>query len=190
MKFGIRELLFLVVMLGLLGSTYFFVFAKANTRTTLLREEIASRQQALANLRTTTAGIDDLGRKIDELQRAIHFFESKLPKEKEIDDILKQVWQMAGNNNLELKTVKPLKSERGPNYSEQPIEMKLAGSFEGFYSFMLELEKMQRITRVSAMKLAKIDDRDGEMQADLTLSIFFEPDTRAPNPADTAAGTN
>jgi hypothetical protein len=27
------------------------------------------------------------------------------------------------------------------------------------------------------MKLEKISDKDGEMQAGMTLSIFFEPDT-------------
>jgi hypothetical protein len=30
---------------------------------------------------------------------------------------------------------------------------------------------------VTHMDLQKINDRDGEMQARMTLSIFFEPDT-------------
>ncbi len=61
--------------------------------------------------------------------------------------------------------------------------MSLSGDFNGFYSFMLQLEKLPRITRVGQMNLAKINDRDGEMQAQLTLSIFFEPDTRNANVA-------
>ncbi len=55
--------------------------------------------------------------------------------------------------------------------------MSLQGNFNGFYSFLLQLEKLQRITRVTQMDLQKINDRDGEMTAALTLSIFFEPDT-------------
>jgi Tfp pilus assembly protein PilO len=93
-----------------------------------------------------------------------------------VDKILKEVWQMAEANSLQTKTVKTLKSERGPNYSEQPIQMNLAGDFNGFYAFLLQLEKLPRITRVSQMKLEKIDERDGEMTAQMTLSIFFEPD--------------
>ena len=57
------------------------------------------------------------------------------------------------------------------------IQLSLAGDFNGFYAFLLQLEKLPRITRVSQMKLEKIDERDGEMQAQMTLSIFFEPDT-------------
>src|SRR6476469_2707038 len=176
MKFGIREIVFVVVMLGLIGSTNYIFFSKANVKKQELLKEIHDRQAALSNLQQATAGIDDLNHKIDDLQKAITFFESKLPQEKEVDKILKEVWQMAEANSLQTKTIKTLKTERGPNYSEQPIDMSLAGDFNGFYAFLLQLEKLPRITRVSQMKLEKINERDGEMTAQLTLSIFFEPE--------------
>ncbi len=179
MKFGIRELILVSAMIGLLVCSYFFVFAKSNAKRRELSDEISAKRTALANLKQATVGVDDLNRKIEELQRAISFFESKLPQEREVDKILKEVWQMAEANSLQTKTVKTLKSERGPNYSEQPIQMHLAGDFNGFYEFLLQLEKLPRITRVSQMKLEKIDERDGEMSAQLTLSIFFEPDASA-----------
>jgi len=179
MKHGAREFLFICVMLGLLASSYFFVFAKANEKRQQMLSDLHQKQTALANLRQSTAGIDDLNRKIAELQKAIAFFESKLPQEKEIDKILKEVWQLAEGNSLQCKTIKTLKSERCANYSEQPIEMSLSGSFEGFYSFMLQLEKLPRITRTMKMDLEKISGHDGDMSAKLTMSIFFEPETGA-----------
>ena len=50
MKFGIREIVFVVVMLGLLGSTNYFVFSKANVKKQELLKEIHDRQAALSNL--------------------------------------------------------------------------------------------------------------------------------------------
>lgn len=179
MKFGIRELILVSAMVGLLVCSYLFVFAKSNVKRQTLRNEIANRKAALSNLKQATAGIDDLGKKVDELQRAIDFFEKKLPAEREVDTILKEVWQMAEANSLQTRTVKTLRSDRGPNYSEQPIQMTLSGDFNGFYAFLLQLEKLPRITRVSNMRLEKINERDGEMTAQLTLSIFFEPDAQA-----------
>jgi type IV pilus assembly protein PilO len=176
MKLGARELLFILVMLGLLGASYWFVFKKANERRTALMADIRQKQDALEDLSRRTAGIDDLNRKIDELQQAIDFFESKLPQEKEIDKILREVAQMAEANSLQTKTIRQLNGERGSHYREQPIQLSITGDFTGFYSFLLQLEKLQRITRITQMKLEKIDDRNGEMQANLTLSIFFEPD--------------
>src|SRR5215208_4007309 len=158
MKFGIREVIFVVVMLGLLGSTNYFVFTKANKKKQDLLTDIRQKQTALSNLQAATAGIDDLNRKIEELQQAITFFESKLPQEKEVDKILKEVWQMAEANSLQTKTIKTMRTDRGANYSEQPIQMNLAGDFEGFYAFLLQLEKLPRITRVSQMKLEKINE--------------------------------
>src|SRR3982751_796872 len=153
MKFGIREVIFVVVMLGLLGSTNYFIFSKSNQRKAERLAEIHTRQLALTNLQQATAGIEDMNRKIDELQKAINFFESKLPKEKEVEEMVKEVWQMAEANNLQTKAIKTAKSERGANYSEQPIQMSLSGDFYGFYSFLQQLEKLPRITRVSQMKL-------------------------------------
>ena len=177
MKFGLREIIFVIVMLGLLGSTNYFVFSKANKKKQDLLADIHTKQASLSNFQQATAGIEDLNNKIDELQKAITFFESKLPQEKEIDKILKEVWQMAEANQLTTKTIKTMKAQRGPNYSEQPIQLSLSGDFNGFYAFLLQLEKLQRITRITDMNLQKISDRDGEMQAQMTLSIFFEPDT-------------
>src|SRR5207237_272995 len=114
-------------------------------------------------LKTATTGISDLEKKIADLQSAIAFFESKLPQEKEIDKILQELWQMAEANALQTKTIKTLKSERAGGYSEQPIQMTLSGDFHGFYSFLLQLEKLSRITRVSQLKLEKITTNEGEM---------------------------
>ena len=177
MKFGMREVIFLAVMVGLLGCAYFFVFKKSEQRKVELRAQIEASQTKLNNLQQATIGIDDINRKIEELQKAITFFESKLPQEKEVDKILKEVWQIAESNSLQTKTIKTLRTERAANYSEQPIQMNLSGDFNGFYSFLLQLEKLPRITRVTQMNLTKITNRDGEMQAQLTLSIFFEPES-------------
>ena len=164
-------------MIALLVCSYFFVFTKANAKREKMKAEMSTWRKELGTLDQKTAGIDNIGRKIEDLQKAILFFEKKLPQEREVDKILKEVWQMAEANSLQTKTVKTLKSDRGGNYSEQPIQMNLAGDFNGFYAFLLQLEKLPRITRVSQMKLEKINERDGEMAAQLTLSIFFEPET-------------
>ena len=177
MRFGIRELIFVALMIGLLVSTWVFVFKKATLRREQKLADISQMDKALGNLHKATAGIDDLNRKISELQKAIDFFASKLPQAKEMDKVLTEVSQMADANSLQSKTVKSLKTERGANYSEQSIQMNLSGDFNGFYSFLLQLEKLPRITRVTNMALSKITDVEGVMSAKVTLSIFFEPET-------------
>ena len=176
MKFGIREIIFVALMVALLAGTYLFVFSKTNAKREALLKDISTKEKMLNDLRVATSGIDDMNAKIDELSKAIEFFSQKLPKEKDVGDMLPQFWDMAKTNSLQSKTVKPDKPEVGPNYSELPIQMSLSGDFNGFYSFLLQLEKLPRITKITDMHLNKIQDHDGEMQATMTLSIFFEPD--------------
>ena len=176
MKLGIRELLFFGLMCGLLACSYLFVFKPAAQKRLDRQTEMEKKRVALVNLRQSTAGIQDLERKIEEVEKAIKFFESKLPQEKEVDKILTEVSKTAEQNNLLTKTFKTLKSERNAGYTEQPIVMTLSGDFQGFHAYLRQVEKMSRIIRVNQMKLEKITARDGEMQAMLTMSIFFESD--------------
>jgi type IV pilus assembly protein PilO len=184
MKFGIRELLLFVVMVGLLGCSYVFVFKKMDQNRLALAQQVQQKQKALTDLRDATAGVESLDQKINDLQKTILFFDSRLPAEREVDTVLKEVWQMAQDNALQTRTVKTLPTESIASVRRQPIEMSLSGDFRGFYSFLLALEKLPRLTRVTDMDLQKINERDGEMTAKVTLSIFFEPDSA---PAGTSA---
>lgn len=176
MKLGLREALFVLVILGLLGSSWWFGFRKMDAKRAALEAGMSAKQAALSNLRRSTAGVEDVELKLQQLADAIRFFESKLPQEKELETILDRVWKIAEANKLASRTVRTLKTERGPNYSEQQLQVTLSGDFEGFYQFLLDFEQLPRITRIGKMNLQKINDHEGQMTADLVLSVFFEPD--------------
>jgi type IV pilus assembly protein PilO len=176
MKFGIREIAFIVVMLGMLAALKLVVWDKAQAKIMERERKTEERVKALSDLERATSDVADLDKKVAELEEAIKFFEKKLPQERDIDQILKEVWNMAEQNQLTTKTIKTMKSQRGAAYSEQPIEMSLSGNFNGFYEFLLKLEKLPRLTRINQLSLDKIDHKEGEMEAKLVLSIFFEPE--------------
>lgn len=173
MKVGIRELIFLSLIAGLIAVSVIY-FRRESAALAAREAKVVQKEQAMENLRTATAGIENLDAKIVELQKAIVFFESKLPQNHEVGRVLDEVSNVATANSLETRSFKPLPAEPNANYNEQRIEMTLSGDFNGFYSFLLQLEKLPRITRLMQMKLDKINDRDGEMTAKVTLSIFFE----------------
>jgi len=60
---------------------------------------------------------------------------------------------------------------------EQPLEMSISGDFDDFYSFLLKLEQLDRITRMPDVKIKKSETVDGTMEASFTLSIYFESDS-------------
>ncbi len=177
MRFGLREALFVLLLLGMPAAAYFFVFQPRNEQIAEARKEVAQKQAKLTELEKATKSIDDLGAEIDELKEAISFVEQQLPAQREVDVILREVWELAAKHKLRPESVRPDKIVPQSHYTELPIKLVIVGDFDGFYEFLLALEDLPRITRLPQMKLQKLQGKDvddGAMKADLVLSIFFE----------------
>ena len=174
MRFGIRELVFLMLLLAMPVAGYLFVYEPRNTQYAAAREEIKVKQEKLRQLELATANINDLGSEIDHLTEAIALFEQKLPAGREVEVILKQVWELAAKNKLTPRSVRTDPPTKRAQFAEQPIKMVITGDFDDFYSFLLDLEKLNRITQLPVVKMKKMDSDDGQMQADIVLSIFYE----------------
>jgi type IV pilus assembly protein PilO len=173
MRFGYREIVFFLVLLGLPVAAFVFVFQPVNDEIEQVRVENAAKQTKLDRLEVARH-IEDLGNEIQKLDESIEMFEAKLPAEKEVEVILKEVWQLASQHGLRPRSVRTEKPVAATMYSELPIKMEIIGDFDGFYSFLLDLEQLSRITRIPDMKLSKLHDTEGHMKAGFTLSIFFE----------------
>jgi len=128
----------------------------------------------MSELRTALDGIKDLDAEVAKLSDAVTFFESKLPARHEIHKILEQVTKIAEAHRLETRLFKTLKPKPFAEYSEQPIKMEVYGDFDSYYQFLLDVEKLPRITKVNEMKLEKDKVNEGAMSAIFTLSIFFD----------------
>ncbi len=182
MRFGLRECIFILLLLAVPVAAFFFVFEPRNKQINDIREEIRQKQVKLEGLEAATRRIPDLGKEIDRLSTAINVIEQKLPDERRIDEVLKQVWELATKQRLTPKSVRTDKPMATLQYSELPIQMEIIGDFDGFYSFLLELEKLPRIMQLPKMKLTKLAGKEaeqGQMKAEVILSVFFEADDSA-----------
>ena len=181
MKVGLREIVFLVLLVAIPVGSWQWIFRPRALHNDLILQEIQVRQEKLRELNKATATIGNLKKEIVSLQEAINFFQSKLPNEKEIDKVLREVWLVAEANNVVTKSIRVLKRGRqellvGPSGpQEQVISMELYGDFMGFYAFLQAMENQPRIMRIQKMTLATpADSSPGMVQANLILSIFFE----------------
>jgi len=175
MRFGAREMIFVVLLLAMPVAAYFFVFEPRNKQIVQARMEIRDKQAKLEQLETATRTIPDLDMEIIKLADAVAVFEQKLPAEQEVEVILKEVWNLADRHGLRPRSVRTDRTIPGEQYAEMPIKMVIVGDFDGYYSFLLDLEKLRRITRMPQMKLKKIPAQEGAMEAEVVLSIFFDP---------------
>lgn len=183
MKVGLRECLVLGVLVAIPLCAWWLVFRPHNRRDNEMRKQLEAKQARLQALNRATGTIGNLRREIGSLHKGIKFFQSKLPSEKEIDKVLREVWNLAEANHLTTKSIRTQKRAGPSRYAapghsahEQPIEMRLEGDFMGFYAFLQALENQPRIMRIHKMELEKkTDGPQGLVQASFVVSVFFEP---------------
>ncbi len=163
-------------------ASYFYVFKPRNQEIKQAQIEVENKQAKLDKLREVTEKIDDLGVAIDHGRAAIDLVEAKLPSARDVEVMLEDVWKLAAESRLNVKSVKSEKPVPAAGYMEQPLRVSMEGQFKGFYDFLIAVENLPRITRINEMTLDQTvkrgsgpDSGSGTMRADFVLSIYVEP---------------
>ena len=179
MRFGIREFVLLGILLAMPLSSYWLVFRPQNQEIEQAEREIEHKRAMLEKLQVATSRNETLEGANQEIREGIEAIEARLPSDKEIDSIVREVSRLAVESGLEQPGMTSGDPIRGSLYWEQPINMTLKGNFDGFYEFLLALEQMPRITRIPDLEIIRSRDRDGHLEAEFTLSIYFEGEGQA-----------
>ena len=102
-----------------------------------------------------------------------------------MDLVLKEITHLEMRHGLKRQSIKNEAVQQHARYSERPMKMVVRGGFEGFYCYLLDIERLSRLTQLKQMKLSKLKGgEEGELEAEFTLSIFFEPQAAKTRMAD------
>lgn len=174
MNTGIRHIIFFVLIIAMAYVSYAYMIKPANEHLTKQRVQMDSSRAKLAELKRATAASEDLNLNLEQMEKAIQEFESKLPPSSEIHTVLENVTLIAQRHGLVPKMIRTLKTTSNQGYIEQPLEMELHGNFNAYYAFLLELERLDRITKIRQLELKKKSKYEGQTEAKFVMSIFFQ----------------
>jgi len=161
-----------LVLVGVLGGFYFLHVRPRNTAMAEERQEIQTRQTTLQLLEVETAKLVGTEQQLERLTRAVEAFEGSLPRQGEIDVILREVWVIADAAGLKTQRIKTQKDRRQDGFRVLPIEMGLRGPFTGVYRFLLAIERLPGVTKVESLKLVTVGDAGDEVDASLILNVY------------------
>jgi type IV pilus assembly protein PilO len=181
MRFGLRELVFLGLLMAVPIAAWFVVFQPRHQQIEQARVEVDTKQSTLRQLARVTSRIEDLRLEIETGREALDRLERRIPGRDGVDAVLQQITEIAMQNRLVVRSVKGDRPLAAPLYMELPLKMSIEGEFEGLYDFLAELESLERITRVHHLKVSRsLSGRNanedlGSLKAELAISIFFDP---------------
>ncbi len=174
MSSSFRQTIFFILIIGLTVGGYQFMIRPANAQLAQSKAQVQAKLSKLTEYERAAAAAEDLARQLEQLEEAIEFFESKLPPTSEVHKVLEQVTVIAQKQGLKPKTIRTLPKKDNNGYVDQPMMMELEGNFKSFYSFLLELEKLPRITKIRELTLDKKANDAGRISANFIVSIFFQ----------------
>jgi type IV pilus assembly protein PilO len=174
MTSGSRKIIFFVLLMALAYVSYAYMIKPANQHLAKEKIKVNAKRAKLLELRKATAAAIDLTKQLEKVEEAIAVFESKLPPRSEIHKVLENITKIAQRHGLVPKTIRTLQVKSNRGYIEQPLHMELHGNFNSYYSFLLELERLDRITKIRELSLKKKAKTEGETAATFVVSIFFQ----------------
>ena len=183
MRFGIRELLYLLVLVGVMVGAYYVVLKPMDAKIAGFKESSVKNYETLAKLEKVKAEFPDFEARIEQLNRANAIFEEKLPDRGEVEAILLEIHKIVSSEGLTTRQFVPDKTIKAAQYEELPIKIEIEGDFDGYYNLIKRIEELPRITRMSEMRVKKTNNEaSGQVRTELRLSIFFRGEN-SPTPA-------
>jgi Tfp pilus assembly protein PilO len=175
---GLRKIVFFILLVGLAYVAHTYMIKPANEQLAQQKAKVEQKLAKLGELERATTTAENLNEQLAQMEEAMKYFESKLPPTGDIAKVLENITVIAQKRGLVPKTIRTLEREQNGGYIEQPLKMELHGDFNSYYSFLLELEKLDRITKIRELSLKKKLKREGQIEATFVVSIFFQ-DTSA-----------
>src|SRR5712691_4640073 len=184
-----QKLIFGTMLLVILGAlAYFFLISGARAeRDTLLEENEVRRAEVIkakadeANLRPFRAQAEVLRRKLDTAKE-------RLPSEREIPQVYRQVSDLATQSGLGVSLFQPKPAEERDVLSEVPIAVTAECTYHQLGAFLERVGKMPRIVSLGEFRLIGIDKPTGTVRAEMTLATYtFKAEGAPPPPAKPGA---
>jgi len=164
----------MVVALLLTGMNYYFVVMpvedkrkKQNSQKIQLEKSLADKQKVPEKLRA-------LQEEMVQLESGFKLALEELPDEKDIDELLWQLSEVARKAGLEISQIEPLAEVPAGFFSKIPVKMMVKGNFQEISLFFQNISHMRRIVNVSNIRLSKVSLSPGSSQ---TLKADFLANT-------------
>jgi type IV pilus assembly protein PilO len=175
-----------LVIVGALG--YFFLISGARAERDTLREENEVRRAEVLKAKADEANLRPFRALAEALRKRLDTAKERLPSEREIPQVYRQVSDLATQSGLGVSLFQPKAAEDRDVLSEVPISVTAECTYHQLGAFLERVGKMPRIVSLGDFRVIGIDRPTGTLRAEMTLATYmFRPEGAPPPPAKPGA---
>jgi type IV pilus assembly protein PilO len=175
-----------LVIVAALG--YFFLISGSRAERDTLLEENEVRRAEVLKAKADEANVRPFRAQAEALRKRLETAKERLPSEREIPQVYRQVSDLATQSGLGVSLFQPKPAEDRDVLSEVPIVVTAESTYHQLGAFLERVGKMPRIVSLGDFRLIAIDRPTGTLRAEMTLSTYtFRPEGAPPPPAKPGA---
>jgi type IV pilus assembly protein PilO len=172
----------LIVLVIIAAIGYFLISPKLAEREALRQRSEALRAEVL-KARAEEANLRPFRLQAEALRRRLEAAKGRLPAEREIPALYRQISDLAFQSGLLVALFAPKAPEDKDSVAEIPIAVTAEGTYHQLGAFFSRLGRIARIVNLGDFRMAGIERPTGTVRADLTLATYlFRPEGAAPVP--------
>jgi type IV pilus assembly protein PilO len=185
MSLGAQVVVFAIIGVLLYGVFWYFFYSPMQVERDNKLTQKRNLQAEVDNAKTTAARLPEFRREVERKEATLQALSRILPSQKEVDDLLRKVQQLAAESSLDVLRFKPEATKPQNFYAEWPISLELDGSYHNLAYFFDRLSRLSRIVNVSNLQVdAKPDPNIAStIKATCTATTFVFIESAPPAPA-------
>ena len=160
-------------MLLLCAAFYLFGYRPATIRIAHLRSQIDMKSRELESNQRETAVRPRLEVEVADMKKRLARFHKQLPKQVEWGQFLNDITLLRDQAALRDCHIVPTGAKPNDLFVEFPINVKFEGDFLSVFSFLRQMEQMQRLTRVRDLTVKAKEPGSGMVDVTLSMNIYY-----------------
>src|SRR5215471_12380182 len=153
-----------------------------------LRQQNDGLQLEVSRARADEANLRPFRVQAEALRKRLQAAKERLPSEKEMPGLYRQLSDMASQSGLQLAAFSPKPPADREDVAAVPIAMTAEGNYHQLGAFFARVSRLPRIVDLGDFRLVGIERPTGSVRADLTLETFmFRQEAATPAKSDTVS---
>ncbi|MFQ5900374.1 MAG: type 4a pilus biogenesis protein PilO [Thermodesulfobacteriota bacterium] len=174
-----KELIAILVILasGLLYyqvvySKNMFMMDKLNEKVVSLKKEIAIYSRDVSAIKERADEMKTMREEVRRLERRFLLTKSRLPSERQLASIIKDITGDEIKGDIDFLSVKPLALEDKEEYFRLPFRIDVQGAFLDIAGYLKRLEELSRVINVENLRMESGRGRGKMLKVQVYASTF------------------
>ncbi len=160
-------------MVLLVAAFYLFGYRPTTGRMSELRAQIETKARELESNQVRTKVRPEVEQMVNDKRRMLARFDKQLPRHVEWGQFLNDITVLRDQAGLRDCHIIPTGAKPNDLFVEFPINVKFQGDFLSVFSFLRQMEQMQRLTRVRDLTVRTRQPGSGVVDVSLSMNIYY-----------------